>query len=319
MFTLLPSNPSARTSLALLLMAANFPCMPSRSNVSCCQAEVRNIFLSSFAHQSLINRSSITHQSLINHSSIAHQRLIFFQILYALPKSPRVILRALCGYASYCTSEHVFCVVYLTASTFRHDITAPPASSLDSTPADGGKARNKSAARRRQRVRHLAREDIGRTLSNAFSVMSTCCEKSWLPSNRSSRTRRIDGTQYLRSTLPSRNLCFGRNNFSTRHELLVRRGFKRLNSSGQRSLFVTWHRGSSVISLTFARPGSCRICCGNERPWTSRPLKHSLAACGRSGTKLVRTRFGTTRSGTRSGLRSSLFARINRQRLFARR
>jgi hypothetical protein len=32
---LLPSNPSASTSFALLLMAANFPCMPSRSNVSC--------------------------------------------------------------------------------------------------------------------------------------------------------------------------------------------------------------------------------------------------------------------------------------------
>jgi hypothetical protein len=82
---------------------------------------------------------------------------------------------------------------------------------------------------------------------------------------------------------------------------------------------VTWHRGSSVISLIFARSGSGRICYGNERPWTSRPLKHSLVACGRSGTKLVRTRFGTTRSGTRRGLSSSLFARSNRQRLFARR
>ncbi len=36
---------------------------------------------------------------------------------------------------------------------------APPASSLDSAPADGGKARNKSAARR-QRVLQLARADI---------------------------------------------------------------------------------------------------------------------------------------------------------------
>jgi hypothetical protein len=81
---------------------------------------------------------------------------------------------------------------------------------------------------------------------------------------------------------------------------------------------VTGHRGSSVISLIFARSGSGRICYGNERPWTSRTLKHSLVACGRSGTKPVRTRFGTTRSGTRRGLRS-LFARSNRQRLFARR
>jgi hypothetical protein len=83
---------------------------------------------------------------------------------------------------------------------------------------------------------------------------------------------------------------------------------------------VTGHRGSSVISLIFARSGSGRICYGNERPWSSRTLKHySLVACGRSGTKPVRTRFGTTRSGTRRGLRSLLFARSNRQRLFARR
>ena len=119
--------------------------------------------------QSLFNRSSIAHQTLIKRSSNAHQTLIFFRILYAFPKSPRVILRALCGYASYCTSAYVFCAVYLTAGTFRHDITAPPASSLDSAPADGGKARNKSAARRQR---------VGRTLRNAFIVISTCCEKS---------------------------------------------------------------------------------------------------------------------------------------------
>jgi hypothetical protein len=89
------------------------------------RAEVRNIILSSMAHQLLINGSSIAHQWLINGSSIAHQTLIFFQILYALPKSPRVILRALCGYASYCTSVYVFCVVYLTAGTFQPDITVP--------------------------------------------------------------------------------------------------------------------------------------------------------------------------------------------------
>ncbi len=81
---------------------------------------------------------------------------------------------------------------------------------------------------------------------------------------------------------------------------------------------MTGHRGSSVISLTFARSGSGRICCGNELLWTSRPLKHSLVACGRSGTKPVRTCFVTTRSGTRRGLSSSLFACSNRQRLFAR-
>jgi hypothetical protein len=105
------------------------------------RAEVRNIILSSMAHQSLIYGSSNANRSLINRSSNAHQTLIFFRILYALPKSPRVILRALCGYASYCTSAYVFCAVYLTAGTFWPDITEPPASSLDSAPADGGKAR----------------------------------------------------------------------------------------------------------------------------------------------------------------------------------
>jgi hypothetical protein len=120
--------------------------------------------------QRLINRSSISQQLLINRSSIAHQSLIFFWILYALPKSPRVILRALCGYASYCTSAYVFCAVYLTAGTFRLDITAPPASSLDSAPADGGKARNKSATRR-QRVQQSARADIAQRLQRHVDLL----------------------------------------------------------------------------------------------------------------------------------------------------
>jgi hypothetical protein len=122
--------------------------------------------------QSLINRSSIAHQSLIKRSSNAHQTLIFFRILYALPKSPRVILGALCGYASYsgCTNAYVFCAVYLTAGTFLPDITEPPASSLDSAPADGGKARNKSAARRQQ-VRQSARADIAQRLQRHVDLL----------------------------------------------------------------------------------------------------------------------------------------------------
>jgi hypothetical protein len=40
------------------------------------RAEVRNIILSSIAHQSLFNCSSIALQLLINCSSIAHQTLI---------------------------------------------------------------------------------------------------------------------------------------------------------------------------------------------------------------------------------------------------
>jgi hypothetical protein len=145
------------------------------------RAELRNIILSSIALQLLFNRSSITHQllfngssnahqTLIKHSSNAHQTLIFFRILYALPKSPRVILRALCGYASYCTSAYVFCAVYLMAGTFQHDITAPPASSPDRAPADCGKARNKSAARR-QRARQSARADIVQRLQRHVDLL----------------------------------------------------------------------------------------------------------------------------------------------------
>jgi FtsZ-binding cell division protein ZapB len=68
------------------------------------------------------------------------------------------------GYASYCTSAYVFCAVYLTAGIFRPIITtAPPASSFDSAPADGGKVWNKSAVRR-QRVRQSARVDIAHCL-----------------------------------------------------------------------------------------------------------------------------------------------------------
>jgi hypothetical protein len=61
-------------------------------------------------------------------------------------------------------------VVYLTAGTLRHDITAPPASSLDSAPADGGKARNKSAARL-QRVWQLARADIAQRFQRHVDLL----------------------------------------------------------------------------------------------------------------------------------------------------
>jgi hypothetical protein len=125
--------------------------------------------------QWLINGSSMAHQLLINRSSwlfVAHLLfwLIFFWILYALPKSPRVILQTLCGYASYCTSAYVFCAVYLLAGTFLHDITVTPASSLDSAPADSCKARNKLAARR-QRVRQSARADIAQRLQRHVDLL----------------------------------------------------------------------------------------------------------------------------------------------------
>ena len=50
------------------------------------------------------------------------------------------------------------------------DISAPPASSLDSAPADGGKARNKAAARR-QRVRQWAWADISQRLQRHVDLL----------------------------------------------------------------------------------------------------------------------------------------------------
>jgi hypothetical protein len=64
----------------------------------------------------------------------------------------------------------LFCVVYLKAGIFLSDISAPPASSLDSAPADGGKARNKSAAWR-QRVRQSARSDISQRLQRHVDLL----------------------------------------------------------------------------------------------------------------------------------------------------
>jgi hypothetical protein len=125
-------------------------------------------------HQSLINCSSIAHQSLINSSSslLAHLLfwLIFFWILYALPKSPRVIFRAFVVMPCTARVRMLFCAVYLTTGAFLPDITTPPASSLDSAPADGGKARNKSAARR-QRVRQSARADISQCLQRHVDLL----------------------------------------------------------------------------------------------------------------------------------------------------
>jgi hypothetical protein len=89
----------------------------------------------------LFNGSSMTHQWLINGSSMAHQSL-----------------------------STLFCAAYLTTDAFLPDITAPPASSLDSAPADGGKARNKAAARR-QRVRQSARADISQRLQRHVDLL----------------------------------------------------------------------------------------------------------------------------------------------------
>jgi hypothetical protein len=64
----------------------------------------------------------------------------------------------------------LFCAVYLTAGAFLSDTTAPPVSSLDSASADGGKARNKVAARR-QGVRQSARSDVSQRLQRHVDLL----------------------------------------------------------------------------------------------------------------------------------------------------
>jgi hypothetical protein len=147
------------------------------------RAEVRNLILSSMAHQWLINLSSIAHQSLINRSSIAH---ILFWIIFSFGSSSfgssplfhSALFQSLLGLSSVCcvvmprtARVHiVFCAVYLTTGAFLPDTTAPPASPFDGAPADGGKARNKAAARR-QRVRQSARADISQRLQRHVDLL----------------------------------------------------------------------------------------------------------------------------------------------------
>jgi hypothetical protein len=148
------------------------------------RAEVRNIILSSIALQSLFNRSSNAHQTLIKRSSNAyqtlierlsnaHQTLIFFRILYALPKSPRVILRALRGHASYCTSAHAY-VRYILRQ-------APSGTTSRRPPLLLSKAHRLPAAlpgTSRLRGGSGSGNRLGRTLRIASNAILICCEKS---------------------------------------------------------------------------------------------------------------------------------------------
>jgi hypothetical protein len=143
------------------------------------RAEVRNIILSSIAHHSLFNRSSIAlqssnaHQTLIKRLSNAHQTLIFFRILYALLKSPRVILRALRGHASYCTSAHAY-VRYILRQ-------APSGTTSRRPPLLLSKAHRLPAAlpgTSRLRGGSGSGNRLGRTLRIASNAILICCEKS---------------------------------------------------------------------------------------------------------------------------------------------
>jgi hypothetical protein len=154
-----------------------------------------------FSLQWLINGSSMAHQWLINGSSMNHQNFIFsfgsfsllapflfwrifFWLIFALPKSPRVILRALCG---FCLVLHE-CVCYSVRYILRQAPSCPTprrlllllSTALQPTAARLG-------TRRLRGVNGFCNR-LGRTSRNACTgnVISTCSKKSWLPSNRSS-------------------------------------------------------------------------------------------------------------------------------------
>jgi uncharacterized membrane protein len=126
------------------------------------RAEARGFILSSMAHQWLINRSLMDHQSLINRSSIAH---ILFLRIFSFGTSSlgsSTLFQSLLGLSS------VRCVVLLLLHSTVHRLTA---AKLGTRRLRGGSGFGNR---------------LGRTSRNACNVMSTCCEKCWLPSNRSS-------------------------------------------------------------------------------------------------------------------------------------
>ena len=141
------------------------------------RAEVRNIILSSTAHQSLINRSSITHQSLINRSSIAHQTFINRSSSFG----SSTLFPSLLGLSS------VRCVVTPRTArvrmySVRYILRQAPSGPTSRRPllllltehrrtaAELGTSRLHGGSGSSNR--------LGRTLRNACNVMSTCCEKS---------------------------------------------------------------------------------------------------------------------------------------------
>jgi len=141
------------------------------------RAEVRNIILSSMAHQSLFNCSSIAHQSLINRSSIAHQTLIdrsssfgsstLFPSLLGLssvrcaatPRTARVRMYSVRYILRQAPSGPTSRRPLLLHST-AHRLTA---AKLGTSRLRGGNGFGNR---------------LGLTVRNACNVISTCCEKS---------------------------------------------------------------------------------------------------------------------------------------------
>jgi hypothetical protein len=141
------------------------------------RAEVRNIILSSIAHQSLINRSSIAHQTLIKRSSNAHQSLINRSSSFG----SSTLFPSLLGLSS------VRCVATpRTARVRMYSVQyilwqAPSGTSLRRPLLLLSTAHRLTAAKlgtSRLRDGRGSGNRLGRTLRNACSVISTCCEKS---------------------------------------------------------------------------------------------------------------------------------------------
>jgi predicted nucleic acid-binding Zn-ribbon protein len=118
----------------------------------------------------------------------------------------------------------------------------PPASSLDSAPAYGGKVQNKSAARR-QRVRQSARVDIAQRLQRHIDLL---------------REKLAAVQQELANEKDRRN-AISAEHFTISHSLLrTQQLLDEARASGEArvkavEVALTGHRGSSVISLIFAR------------------------------------------------------------------
>jgi hypothetical protein len=144
------------------------------------------------AHQLLIHGSSMAHPWLIIGLSLAHLLfwLIFsfgsfsFQVwlFSAFPKSPRVILRALCG---LCLVLHK-CACYSVRYILLQAPSCPTSRRLLLLHSTVHRLTAAKLGTSRLRGGNGLGNWLGQTSRNACNVMSTCCEKSWLPSNRSS-------------------------------------------------------------------------------------------------------------------------------------
>ena len=141
------------------------------------RAEVRKFILSSIAHQSLFNRSSNAHQTLIKRTSNAHQTLIKRSSSFG----SSTLFPSLLGLSSvHCVVTP--CTARVRMYSVRYILRQAPSGPTSRRPLFLLSTEHRLTAAKpgtsRLRGGSGSGNWLGRTLRNAFNVMSTCCEKS---------------------------------------------------------------------------------------------------------------------------------------------